>query len=487
MRRRKGNAGGQRTSKTPSEGAQQSATLAEAVAGRAMPDHELTVLGFGNVTRYFDLDEPSNGPAVVFRGVAPYASFFKGYSAVDSTGASQDIGAATDTSVVDPTDALYPVTRMAWDFQTDVWPILSNLFSSGTGSRATVSINEFIRYQAMLMKAYAYILTPVIINHLTYHYDWSKVAPFTSVVPKFMYDLASNLDATDVGLAETYLPLLKRFDNKIAFPNIMTEMKRVLTPMLSVDLNGRLQVPLIFDPSTVDSATVVSTVTALLDYIDVTLESAGAVFTSFLPFPVAEMNPWGFPQEPVIDVDRDSGLYNSNVQDFYVFGDTGDPTLNKVMMCDEATTNSVIMYTRHTQPIWSEVKMASIFRLTDDATDDEFQLITPHLYYHVWLLDDSFDSFAYDGSAIGTASVGFRYLDYANCRFASTDVDYGTMKPGLMGAEISQYPLNRLMRIETAYCWSLDVLKLVTQNMAGASIRELRYTIKAMVVQTLGG
>jgi hypothetical protein len=175
----------------PTDRAQSSATISEAIAGRAIPDHELSVLGIGNVNRYFDLDEPSNGPSVVFRMIQPYAAFVNGFSDVDSTGASQDVNAAVDVSTADPTDALYPVTRMAWDFQTDVWPILTNLFTSGTGSRPTVSINEFIRYQSMLLQAYSYILSPVIINYLTYHFDWTKVAPFTGAVPKFMYDLAT--------------------------------------------------------------------------------------------------------------------------------------------------------------------------------------------------------------------------------------------------------------------------------------------------------
>jgi hypothetical protein len=457
------------------------ASLAETVAGRTIPDHELNVLGFGNVTRFFDLDEPSNGPSVVFRRIYPYAAFFQGFSATDSTGAAQDTGAATDTSVSDPTTALYPVTRMAWDFQTDVWPVLANLFASGTGSRSTVSINEFIRYQSMLILAYQYALTPIIVNHLAYHFDWSKVAPFSATVPRFIYDLASNLDASDVGLAETWLPVLRRFDNKIAFPHIVAEVKRMLTPMLSVDLNGRMHVPIVYDPATATSATVIASIVELLDYLDVTLSQSAPVFASFLPFPISDMDPWGFAPVPVIDVDRDSGWFNSGVKSYTTFGDTNDPAINTTTMCDEAETDTALFYTRHTQPIWAEIKMTTIFRLTDDVTDDEFQLITPHRYFAASLLDDSFDSFSYDGTQILAASVGFRYLEHVNCRYASTDVDYGTQKPGLMGAELGYLPLIRIMRLETAYIWSLDVLKVITAQMAGASIRELRYAIKSAV------
>jgi hypothetical protein len=485
MRSRRNNKSGKSFDKNASVTvkAQMGSTLAEAAIGRAIPDHELSIIGMGNVARAFDLDEALNGPSVVFRRLDPYAAFASGFSATDSTGAAQDTGSATDTTVADPTTALYPVTRMAWDFQTDVWPLLSNLFSSGTGTRSTVSINEFIRYQAMLIDAYSRCLTPIIVNHLTYHFDWTQVAPFTGVVPKFLYDLASNLDASDVGLAETWLPVLKRFDNKIAFPHVVAEIKRMLSPMLSVDLHGRLMVPMRYNPATVDSSAVITSVVAFLDYLDVEIASASAVFTSFLPFPMSEMDPWTFNPAPSIDVDRDSGWFNSCVKSYPVFGDTGDPTIDTCTMCDEAETDTAVYYSRHMQPTWAEVKLASIFRLTDDVTDDEFQLLTPHKYSNIILIDDVFDSFVYDGSQILAASVGFRYLEFCNGRYASTDADYGTQKPGMTGAEIAHLPIVRMARLETQYIWSLPVLKAITSQMAGSSIRELRFAIRAAVVE----
>jgi hypothetical protein len=266
---------------------------------------------------------------------------------------------------------------------------------------------------------------------------------------------------------------------------MLAETKRMLTPMLSIDLHGRLMIPMIHNPSSATTASIVNTVTNWLDYIDVTLANSASTFTSFLPFPMSEMNPWGFNPDPSLDADRDSGWFNSNVKEIDTFGDTGDPTNTVSTLCDEAGVNSCIYYTRHTQPIWSEIKMASIFRLTDDVTDDEFQLITPHRYRKAILLDDVFDNFDYDGSQVLAASVGFRYIEFVNCRYASEDVAYGTQKPGLIGAEIQQYPLNRMMRLETSYVWSLTVMKAVTAQMTGASIRELRYTIKALIVDSV--
>jgi hypothetical protein len=291
------------------------------------------------------------------------------------------------------------------------------------------------------------------------------------------------MDATDVGMAERWLPLMKRMENLVIFPRILEETKRMLTPMMSVDLHGRLQVPIRMNPSTATSASVTAVVEAYLDYLDDVLVNTSDVLTSFLPFPMSNMDPWNFIPDPIVDVDRDSGWFNSGVKTISTFGDTNDPVIDVTTLCDEAETDACIYYTRHTQPIWSEIKMATIFRLTDDVTDDEFQLITPHKYGNIILVDDAFDTFVYDGTQILAASVGFRYIEYANSRYASKDVDYGTMKPGLMGAEVSRFPIDRLMRIETSYMTSLPVLKEVVANMAGSSVRELRYTIKYLVTE----
>jgi hypothetical protein len=462
--------------------AQSSAAVGALVAGTALPDHELTVIGLANVTRRFDLDEPSNGPTVVFRTVTPFANFTNGFSATETDGWSEgDTGAALDTTVVDVTDGLYAVTNMAQYVETDVWPVLLNLFSSGTGVRHNVTFSEFVRYQAMLIEAYARMLSPLVINHLCYHFDWSKVFPFSGNVPTFLYTIADNLDATDVGLANRWLPILKRFESKIAFPRMISEVKRLLSPMLSIDLNGRLLINTVYNMATASADAVETTVTGYLDYLEVQLASASSLFSSFLPFPLKDMMPWTFSMGPMVDVDRESGWFNSPAKNLYVFNDTGDPDIGDCMVFDEATGSKSLYYTRHTQPIWTEIRQATMYELTDDVTDDKFRLVTPHKYFNIHIIDDAFDVFTYDGTQIDDASVGFRYIDFADCRFASKDVDYGTQKPGLLGAELTLEPINRLMRVETSYQFNIEILKVVTANMAGASLRELRYTIQSLV------
>jgi hypothetical protein len=465
---------------------QRSAIADALVSGSVLPDHELTVIGLGNVTRRFDLDEPSNGPTVIFRECVPFANFVEGYSATESDGWSEgDTGAAIDTAVTDVTQALYPVTNMATYVETDVWPVLLNLFSSGTGVRHSVTFSEFVRYQAMLLVAYSKVLTPLLVNHLTYHFDWSKVFPFSGNVPSFMYTLASNLDATDVGLANRWLPILKRFESKIAFPRMIAEIKRQMSPMLSIDLNGRLLVTAAYSMASASADTIETQVTTALDYIEVQLASASSLFSSFLPFPLKEMMPWSFNMGPTIDVDRESGWFNSPTKYIATFEDTTDPDIAEVMLFDEAEGSQSLYYTRHTQPIWAELRHATMFELTDSVTDDKYRLLTPHKHHKIRLLDDAFDNYVYDGDECDNTSVGFRYIEYADCRFASKDVDYGTQKPGLLGAELTIEPINRMMRLETSYQFSSEILKVVTSNMAGASLRELRFTIQSLVADSM--
>lgn len=462
---------------------QETATLYAAIDGRVIPDHELTTFSPSNLVRRFDIDEPSNGPSIVFRSILPYAAFMTGYSASDIS--AGDVGAATDITVSDPTTALYPITDMAVYYEEDVFPVLLNIFAAGTGKRYEISINETIRLIAMTCGAYVHLLMPLMINKLVYHTDWKKIAPFSDNVPTFLYQLAENLDATDVGIAERYLPMMKRMNNLIMFPRMVSEMKRMLTPMMSVDLHGRVQCPCVSDIGAITAASLTTTITGYLTYIDTHLADANNLMSTFLPFPLLEQNAWDLPELPIIDIDRDSGWYNSNVTPYATFGDTGDPVKSKVMLCDEAADLNALFYTRHCQPIWSEIKLSTIFWLEDHLTDDTYKLITPHYYYNAYIIDDAFDQVDYDGSTIGSGSDAFRYIDYVNCRFASTDVDYGVQKPGTFGAELYYNAIRRLVRLETAYMCSLEVLRPVAAVMAGASLREIRYTIKGMVVDNL--
>ena len=342
--------------------AQESASLGNEIAGAPTPDHDLTVLGLGNVNRYFDLVDPSNGPSIVTRTAFPYAAIVAGYSAA-GTRADQDTNSAYNTALV-ATDTLTPITPMAQFIEDDVWPVMTNLFSSGTGQRYDVSINEFVRYLSMSMIAYANMLDIIRLNHLTYHFDWTKVFPFSDSVPLSLYNAATKLEADDVGIASRWLPLMKRFDDKVMFPRMVFDIKRMAQPMQSVDFNGRLMQTFqqnVFDPA-VDISSYYDAIVGWLDYLDVNLARAGAVFTSFLPFPMRMSDPWAMASEPIIDIDKDTGWFNSGPNQVSVFGDTGDPSNNTNLTFDPNLSDVVYWWSRHTQPVWAGVKWASMWQ-----------------------------------------------------------------------------------------------------------------------------
>ena len=465
--------------------AQETTIQSGSLAGYPTPDHELTVLGVANVNRRFDLDEYTNGPSVVFRTTYPFKAMWQGFTSGEIS--DQDVQAATAIgSTAD--DPLYPITPFAYAMLDDVWPIVSNLLATGTGNRATVSSSAWVRYNSMLFSAYLFLAGVNTINRLTYHFDWTKVTPFSDSVPSYLYALADKFKATDVGMAETWLPLMKRFETKIGFPRMVEEFKRMQTPMYSVDFNGRLLVPLTFDVNSVniDADYLQSEVTAWLDYIDGPLAQTGAVLTSFLPFPMSAFNPWDLPIEPVVDLDRETGWWNSGVRAYDNFGDTGDPdNLNTLLFFNKLDGNhtNVYWHTRHTQPTWAEVRLASMYVVNEALIDNTFALSSLHAYDNVILLDDSGDSFRFDGSTVDASSLGYQYREFANTRFPDGQVIHGVQRPGMLGSEFGMNPYLRMMRLETGYQFSLQTLKVITQQMTGSSLRELRASIYAAVVK----
>lgn len=451
-----------------------------------VPDHDLNVMSVSNVNRAFQLNDYTNGPSVVYRVTRAYNAFWQGYSATGNI-SDQDVGAATDTTVTDPTDPLYPITPFADYVDRDVWPVLQALFQSGTGARAQVTVNEWVRYNAMLIEAYLYLQPVLVLNHLTYHFDWTKVFPFTDAVPKHLYDLCDTWNATDVGIAQTWLPVMRRFDFRVMFPRAMQEIKRLYTPWYSMDLNARINVPTALNMFSVDPNTILNDVIARLDYVDATLKNAAAVFESFLPFQFKHQDPWVI-GEVMHDPDRDTGIWNSGVGFVNPFGDTGDPDNATSLMFTTSTSNvtpSITWFTRHTQPIWSEVKYAEIFQLQESLTDDTFVLISPHAYNYALLGDDVATYAQYDGTAFTSGDDLYYYQTFANSRFVvPTKVAGGVLSPGLIGGSLDFDSYLRLLRLEAGWTFSLETLRTISSTLAGASIREINTTILRRIVES---
>jgi hypothetical protein len=452
------------------------------LAGVQLADHELTVMGVANVARRFDLDEPNNGPAVIFRKVVPYAGFVYGFSKAGSVD-NQDVSASTNVADTAISSALTPVTPMAQFYESDVYPLLKNLFQSGTGSRYSVSMSETVRYYAMLLRAYYIIRDVITINNLAYHFDWTKVYPFTDVTPTMLYEAATAMDATEVGIAERWLPLMKRFESHLMFPRMLAETKRLMTPMLSVDLNARLLVPTFKDPFNYDLSGSFNECKLLIDYCDIQLRDTRGLLQSFLPFPIMAMAPWACDTNPAIDIDRMTGWWNSGPREISEFGDTGDPAGNEsVFFGTSSNAGRTIWHTRHAAPTWSEVKMGTIWRLNEVPVDDNFWMLTPHRYGAVSLPDDAGDIYYFDGGSVEPASVGWRYTDYAHLRFASTELTFGSLHPGMSGCYIDYEPVLRMLRLEVGSVFHTTILKDVAVMAAGSSLREVRTNILGRVV-----
>lgn len=482
MRRRRGVEAG-----NTGQRSQEGAWLANATSGNPMPEHELNVLGVANVNRAFSITDVTNGPAVVFRECWPYNAFFLGYSSVSTDPSNQDTDAAIDTTAVS-TAELYPVTYMATDFGTYIWPILRQMFNSGVGSRANVSVSEFVRYQAMVIYAYTKMMDVVTANHLAYHFDWSKVSPFTTATPKYIYDWAEYVGASDPELAGVWLPIMKRFDYKICFPRILNEIKRMMRPMLSIDLNGRMNLPVVHRPFTYSKEQYQTDITSRLDYMDVQLATPGSVIASFLPFSIGAMTPWSIPNEPDIDVARDAGMFNSGVKNIPSFGDTGDPnttTTNTIFDQDTVYPNQGVFFTRHSQPVWSEVKLATVYLLVYGVVDNTFVQLTPHWYAEADIIADDGSVIVYDGVQVPLGTDANRYLQYINSRFTQGNTEYGQPAPGFQGAIIPLETFYKQMRLETDYIWNSDVLRLVATRLAGSSLREMRYFIQQAVMDKM--
>lgn len=470
-----------------------------ATVGRVVPDHELTTVGVGNINRSFFLDDNSNAPTSIARSIVAYAAFTYGFSASAEDGISVgDTLAATDTSVPNVPDPdtgelpnLYPVTRVAKAVEEDVWPVLQNLFSSGTGQRYPIAFSEFVRYQAMLQDAYSWMYNILQINNLAYHFNWEKVYPYSGTVPPYIYDMAVLFDATDVGLASRWLPLMKRFSSKIMFPVFALETKRMLSPMLSIDLNGRLLIPMRFNPleEGLTADYVYGVIKGYLDYIDTDLTKAAATLQSFLPFPMMAIDPWEVQSEPAVDVDRATGWYNSGTYSQPTFGDTGEGDEKSKLFFKEGFPTAeppIYWYSRVPAPTWAEMKLGSVWVLNYHLVDNTFELLTPHLLDKVWIPTDGNAYVEYANDTYSEGSEEERYEDFVSDRFVNNRLTDGSMEPGYLGAEISLLPLHRLARLEVDHAFSVKTLKLVTIQAAGSSLRELRFTIARSVNESLG-
>jgi hypothetical protein len=466
---------------------------AETTAANARPasaDHDTIALSVGNINRHFTISDPTNGPSTIFRTISPFAAIYGGFSSGDIS--DQDTLAAVDTSIDDPTSVLYPITPAAQTMEMDVFPIVQQLLESGTGQRYNISFSEFVRYVAMTNTAFMMMRSILTINTLAYHFDWKTVFPHTDVVPPHIYALAKQYDATDVGLASRWVPLFRRLETKMMMPRQVEDIKRQLTPMLTTGPTGRLLIPIALTGWVQsDAGAVQADVEAYLNYIEVNLAKTGNVLTSFLPFTIGTANPWDVSAFGGIDILREAGWWNSGARSVDTFGDTSDPskTTETVVVTDRQTEDTIdpaIWHSMLPQPTWGEVKNATIWNLHENVLDNTYALLTMHQLKDIIILEEESGFVYWDGSPYTDSSSQNQYEHFSNSRYcASTPVVYGRMRSSSIGAELTYGPLKRLIRTEVRFIFSVELLVQIAQNMSGASLRELRNTIRDMTLSSL--
>ena len=482
-------------------------------------------LGYANVTRRFDNTDRYTSPNVVFRHVYPLVGFWGAWEAAATAPGdyptSNTWGDATDTTVTNKGDTLYHFTRMPAHFESEIWPVIEDIFESGTGQRTTVSLSDFVRIVAMTTRVFASLYQRMVYNHLAYHFDWRVVFPFTDSVPAHLFSACDNLKCTDTQIVEVWLRYMKRLEAIPLFPGIIQEVKRAMTPYLTADVHPRVVVPTLGTVYAADAThqsqlqgvmmwkSALDDEAGIADKLDFVLNTLGeelAVMKSFLPLAGERQALWGV--NPIqIDLDRETGHYNSGINERFILQDTNDPDPDHDLQywtegssspsgTDEPLT--IKFLTRGKAPTFAEIRQASINRFWSGTTDDSYALDSPHYVGCVQLVStkrDPSDAINVDTlflgnsipTSINTDTPFRRWQDFANSRFAysapldSTDprASYedalqGIPKMGMLWSDVSPDAYHPALDQFTEQLFSFSALRFMSANMQGATIRQLR-------------
>jgi hypothetical protein len=273
-------------------------------------------------------------------------------------------------------------------------------------------------------------------------------------------------------MAQNYENYFKRFESHSVFPELIKTNKRLLQPMASIDMHSRVMLPTALS---VTSATI-ETVTAQLDdlfaLMEVLLVDARRAFLTYIPYPAAGQDLWSA-KPPGMDPLRLSGWYNSQVIPTDTFGDTGDPIQSKTMVCDESETNECLFYSLSAQVSWEEVGMSTIYQLTDDVTDDEFWMLTPHKWHTINFIDDLGVTTGFSGTPIVEGDAAMELYNFAYSRFAlsSPAIERGLQMPGYTASYIAARDLVRVIELQNLETFSTETLRALNAQMTGSALR----------------
>jgi hypothetical protein len=445
-------------------------------------------MGVSNFVGDFNITDGTTGPNAVYRWVTPFSSLLHGYSATDPDGISVGDYSALINQGNPATTPLYPITAGARMWDKHVIPIIQDLFGAGLTTNPSTSKEIVTRYVGMIMSCYQLVYSARVLNHLAFHADWTRVYPYTGIVPSHLYALAKDFDCDDIGFATHWAPLADRIERHVMFPFMIQESKRMLSPMLSLDINGRVLIPSSFQVLSDDAASLRATIDARLLFVDAELSDGKKAFRAYIPFPMSEQSLWEV-SEPEVDVMRMSGWYNSGNRLMAVFDDTNDPEEHRDMVSVSGETNTFLYYSLFPQPTWGEIRNSTVFGLNSDIVDDTYELLTPHRWGPIAIIDEYNQSVVWDGVPVADTTNAFELINFIYNRFPTNDSDvaFGLAMPGYLGAYVQRQNVERVMIGEVLQWASAPVLKAVSEQMTGASLREIRSSIKSLASNAYKG
>jgi hypothetical protein len=431
-------------------------------------------LGVTNLARVFRADQNHNGPHIAIK--LHDNAFPRGFSS--GTLSDQDSTAAVNTALSASAD-LNPITVTAQAFCEEHWPILNALLQSGTGTRYAVDRQAVIRYYSMTVTVAQMIQLPLTLNYLTTAFDWSEIAPYSPNVPPAIWELTELFDANDVGINDVWKPLFNRLATKVIPPEFCASIIENGLPYLGDQYGHVLRVNA---PSAADNvltlwdvSAYIATIIDFLEYLENDLATTHNTLASFLPYRVGPLMTMFKGYDPMYEeID-----YNSSLETFDYFGDTGDPDNTKTITCGTGSDNgdSIIFYHKGAHPMLKSVVSTAIYDEIYNVTDNTWTCLSTHKGGRVYFIDDALNLIEYNGTPTSSAEA-MRYLKYYPNRFqvinGTSRLAEGFGKAGFMPAIIAREEIIRANRAYTNFLFGNAKLKNVLSITGGSSVRTIQ-------------
>ena len=450
-----------------------------------MPDVEMP-LGLANVNRHFapstGLDDHADaGPSIIVIEANPMAAFTSGWSE-DGSVSDGDTHSAAAIDTGKEEVSMTPITYYANAFAEDIWPLVNSIFQSGLGARPVPDISQVVRYLTNLLLVYECTCNMLTFNKLAYHHDWRETFPFTPDTPKWLYDVCEQAELNDIDIARKLFPVMQRLESFPVFPLLFQHVRRVMTPTYTLDGMGRILLPKSTaltlyheDPWSVDM------MHERLDFIELHMSALYGMMRSFIPWTLSDIQPFQIPAV-VEDPERVIGIHNSGFRGVSTYGDTGDPNLYDHLMFNKEG-DSITTLSWHgisPQPMWSQMKWASIYELEIFPLDNTYSLVTRDKYGHRLIPTDAGQIVSYDNNSWSPTDL--KWHKFIQCRWwdRGDDANHGLLDPGLIGGRVNGEGILRCLYLQADRDFMLPEIKRIAQVATGSSLREIREVFRPM-------